>query len=229
MTLLVDKVMAKSEVARLLGDEWVTPTLYAGSSLPERSRRNWAKPYVLKTNHGSGGNFFVRSAKDEEWPSIELKVDDMLRTTYGATSHEWAYQGVKPQILVEPLIGESLVDYKLFVFGGRVEFIQVHTDRFKDHKASFFDRDWNLQPFGMNWPRHTSPLAAPASLQQMIEGAELLVAGFPFARVDLYEIEKSPRFGEVTFYPDSGFAAVVPDEFDYLLGEVWPTGPVDLP
>ena len=40
MVVLADKVLAKHAVAELLGPEWVTPTLYAGSALPPRGERN---------------------------------------------------------------------------------------------------------------------------------------------------------------------------------------------
>lgn len=38
-------------------------------------------------------------------------------------------------------------------------------------------------------------------------------------RVDFYEINKRPYFGELTFYPGSGFEEFTPDEWDYKLGE----------
>src|ERR1700761_8828670 len=53
---LVDKLAVKDVVAGLVGDDWVTPTLWRGFSLPPRSLRSWPKPYVIKANHGSGYN-----------------------------------------------------------------------------------------------------------------------------------------------------------------------------
>ena len=53
----------------------------------------------------------------------------------------------------------------------------------------------------------------------MIELAEKLSAGFPFARVDLYNIQGEIIFGEITFYPWSGYARYTPDSFDYELGK----------
>ena len=53
----------------------------------------------------------------------------------------------------------------------------------------------------------------------MITVAEQLAKGFPFARVDLYNIQGKIIFGEITFYPWSGYVQFAPDSFDYDLGK----------
>ena len=42
---------------------------------------------------------------------------------------------------------------------------------------------------------------------------------FPFARIDLYSVEGKVYFGEITFYPWSGYMEFEPDEFDFVLGK----------
>jgi hypothetical protein len=44
----------------------------------------------------------------------------------------------------------------------------------------------------------------PESLGLMIEASEKLSNGFPFVRVDFYEINEKPVFGEMTFTPGAG-------------------------
>ena len=41
----------------------------------------------------------------------------------------------------------------------------------------------------------------------------------PFARIDFYEIDEKVYFGEITFYPASGFEGFTPEEWDLKLGE----------
>ena len=53
----------------------------------------------------------------------------------------------------------------------------------------------------------------------MMAVAEKLSAGFPFARVDLYNIGGQIIFGEITFYPWSGYVRFTPDSFDFELGK----------
>lgn len=52
----------------------------------------------------------------------------------------------------------------------------------------------------------------------MKEIAEKLAADFPFVRVDLYNINGNIVFGEMTFYPWSGYVKFSPDSFDFELG-----------
>ena len=55
----------------------------------------------------------------------------------------------------------------------------------------------------------------------MIQYAEVLSSEFPFVRVDLYDVNNTIYFGELTFYPGSGYESYVPDEFDYELGNMF--------
>lgn len=48
--------------------------------------------------------------------------------------------------------------------------------------------------------------------------AETLSADFPFVRVDLYYVQNKVYFGELTFYPWSGYVQFSPDGFDFTLG-----------
>jgi hypothetical protein len=229
MVALADKVEAKRVVAAALGPEWVTPTLYAGAALPPRSDRTWAVPHVIKCNHRSGGNHFVRSG-DPDWGTIERSVARQLSKGYGRRLAEWVYSQIKPQVLVEPYIGNPEVppDYKLHLFGGKFAFTLVNWDRFSagGMQRATFDHAWKRLPFAMSsdgdyqgddLPRR------PVSYEDMIAGAQTLAQGFPFARVDLYEIGGRPRFGEVTFYPQSGYLRM-PRQHDLEIGAMWPAG-----
>lgn len=226
MTRLADKVLVKDYVAEKLGAEWVTPTLYAGPALPPLAERNWPLPYVIKANDRSAATIFVHTEADLDWPAIETSVRSWFARPY-THGYQWAYTRIPPQVLVEPFIGEGTVaplDYKFHVFDGRVGFIRVHTDRFTSRKATSYDRDWKRLPFGIKVPIDQGDFAPPASLDAMIAGVERLATGFPFVRVDLYEIDGRPRFGEFTFYPDSGYSRIFPVEYDLEIGKLWPPG-----
>lgn len=62
-------------------------------------------------------------------------------------------------------------------------------------------------------------LKKPSNFDEMIDLAKRLSKGFPFVRVDLYNVESKIYFGEMTFYPWSGYVAFSPDIFDFNLGE----------
>ena len=61
-------------------------------------------------------------------------------------------------------------------------------------------------------------VALPRLKDDMIALAEKLSAGYPFLRVDFYEIGQQIYFGELTFFPASGFGQFEPKEWDYTLG-----------
>jgi len=225
LPILADKIAAKAFVAERIGAQYVTPTLWSGERLPPRGERGWPLPYVLKANNGSGANVYVRRVEDADWDAIEARCATWRAHSHADWAAEWAYAAISPKLLVEPFIGDGVrlpLDYKLFVFGGVVRYVEVDTDREIGHKRTFFDRDWNRQPFSLGYPIDDRTIGRPQSLETMIAAAEQLGADFPFVRADFYDIDGAARFGEMTFYPDAGIGRFAPDEYDFTLGALWP-------
>lgn len=222
----VDKVAVKHFVRDRIGDEHVIPTLFSGPELPPLGERTWPVPYVIKTNHGSGGNIFVRESPD--WSAIEARLAEMLACDFSAISGETFYGSIERQVLVEPFIAdgpELPLDYKIFICAGEPQFIQVDTDREHGHKRVFFDCDWNRLPIRLGYPDDPRPIARPQQLEQMLELAKTLASGFGFVRVDFYEVGGRLLFGELTFTPESGLMRFDPESVDMQLGARWPWPP----
>jgi hypothetical protein len=158
--------------------------------------------------------------RDVDWDEIRRATALWMRRSYGGWLDEWGYQGVPRGLLIEPFVGAGPglpIDYKLYVFHGRVEAIQVHFDRETDHRWTLYDRSWSR--LSASPPRIDR--GPPAALNQMIEGAETLGADFDFVRIDFYDVGGIPRFGEMTFYPGSGLDPFDPPELDHELGRYW--------
>jgi hypothetical protein len=214
---LIDKVAVKRFVADALGHDWVTPTLWAGEALPDAP--GWPYPFVVKSRHGCNQRRFVRD-DGADWGEIRRAAAGWMREGYGHWLDEWGYRAVPRGLLVEAFVGDGTalpIDYKLFVFHGRVAAVQVHLDREHRHRWLLFDR---------NWRRLSSPTAdpdpvPPFTLDRMIAGAEMLARGFDFVRVDFYDTGATPRFGEMTFYPGSGLDPFDPPTLDETLGRLW--------
>jgi hypothetical protein len=224
LPIMADKIAVKGVVSDRLGAGWITPTLWSGDRL-EPAALDQTGPVVLKSSHGSRQIAFIDNPADADFAALQRQSDKWLAEPYAKHAREWLYSRITPRLLVEPFIGEAGTppdDYKLYVFAGRVHYIQVDTGRFAEHRRAFFDRDWNRQPFTSAFPAEVRPLARPRSLAAMIEGAEALGRDFPFVRIDLYEIAGRPRFGEATFYPESGGGRFDPPEYDAKLGALWP-------
>ncbi len=55
----------------------------------------------------------------------------------------------------------------------------------------------------------------------MLEAAEQLARGTDFLRVDFYEVDGQPLFGEFCLYPGSGLDPLAADWIDFELGSLW--------
>lgn len=221
----VNKITAKHIALDRLGPAHITSTLYSGDFLPPIEQRNWPIPYVIKTNHGSGLNIFIRSKSDEEWSRIDPLLRSWLQLQFGYLGGELYYSEMKPQVLVEPFIsrdGNLPVDYKIFVFDGVPRFIQIDTDRERDHKRIIFDTDWNRQSFRFGYPMDHREFPKPPELPELLDCAAKLAKGHAFMRADFYVVDGRVIFGEMGFTPDSGFNKFFPSEWDRKFGDMWP-------
>ena len=199
------------------GGDWVIPTLWQGAELPVRP--HWPLPFVLKARHGCNRVAFARTGR-EDWSAFRRQSRRWMASSYGAWLDEWLYRHIAPGLLIEPFVGVGgalPVDYKFYVFGGRVEFVQVHLGREHRHRWLLFDRDWRRVSARTGDP---DP-APPASLDRMIEAAGALGAGIDFVRADFYEPAGRPLFGEMTFYPGSGLDRFDPPDLDAVIGARW--------
>ena len=209
-----DKVAVKDHVAAVLGADWTNPTVWHGRELPAEPPS--ALPLVVKARHGCGQIMFVRTHAD--WDLARRRAPAWLSRRYGRWLDEWAYAHIPRGILVEPMLGDGgtlPVDYKFIVIGGRVACIEVHVDRATAHRWSVLSRDWALLSSSGNSP------TPPASLAAMIAGAERLGAAHDCVRIDLYEVDGRPVFGEMTFYPGSGFTPIAAPGLDAAMGAAW--------
>ena len=217
LPLFADKLGVKHLVADRLGSEWIVPTLWSGRDLPQQPE--WPRPFVVKARHGCNQLAFVRTGR-EDWEAIRREAERWLGKRYGSWLDEWLYGEIERGLIVEPFIGVSgqlPLDYKFYVFDGRVAFVQVHLDREHRHRWTVLDRAW--RPIA--GCRRVDSVAPPASFATMVDAAEEMGRGFDFVRVDLYEPAGTPLFGEMSFYPGSGLDRFDPPELDTLMGSLW--------
>ena len=223
---LIDKLAVKTLMDERCGaGEWLIPTLWSGTRLSAETLAGFTPPYVIKPNHASGRILFNRG-DCPDLAALAARANAMLAAPYPRFLHEWPYAHIRPQLLIEPFIGASLTapyDHKFYVFHGRVRFIQVDTDRERDHKRALYDPDWQRLAFQFRINQQMQPVPRPDRLQQMIAFAES-VAGelaMDFIRVDLYEVDGRAWFGELTPFPSSGLAKFDPPSADFEIGRFW--------
>lgn len=116
---------------------------------------------------------------------------------------------------------KALVDYKFFCFNGMADSVMVCTERETgEPKFYFFDKDWNLKRYNKRGKAASAnfTLPKPECMDEMFAIAEKLSKGIPYVRVDLYCIDGLIYFGEMTFFPDSGFDVNLLKDADEYLG-----------
>lgn len=182
--------------------------------------------FVMKLSNGSGTNLLCanKSAlceKDviKQFKEFQFKVKANL-------GREWPYLKATPKIVVERLlednehINNAVNDYKIFCYNGKPEYVICISDRYSDRcNHLVYDTQWNKVRVASEDARIDEDAPRPETLEEMLDIAAKLSEDFPFARIDLYSVAGKVYFGEVTFYPWSGYMEFEPDEFDFVLGE----------
>ncbi|MCQ0111344.1 ATP-grasp fold amidoligase family protein [Zhouia amylolytica] len=223
---LVDKYAVRDYVEKTIGKEYLNDCLGVYNKVSEIDFNALPDQFVLKGVHGCNYNLIVKDKKRLNIPKAKLKIHKWLNQNYYYKSgQEWAYKDIKPRIICEKYLCElnndSLNDYKLYCFNGKVKLIQVDLDRYNNFTRAFYDVEWNKQPFTKG--THCTPLdksiEKPKALAKMIQLAEKLGKNFPFVRIDMYALEEKIIFGEMTFYPGDGRIEFSPDSYNKKIGD----------
>ena len=184
--------------------------------------------FVIKTTSGGGGDN-VLIIKDKSTLNIQKTIEivnSWLYKNYSDTSREWAYSeaAAHPRIIVEEYLqnnDNSLDDYKFFCFNGKCQYFKVDFNRYSNHQANYYSREFSLLHVTEEGftPDPNYHLLKSEDLNAMIRVAEKLASDFNFVRVDLYNVNGKIVFGELTFYPGSGYGKFTPDSYDFEFGK----------
>lgn len=168
--------------------------------------------FVLKWNFGCGYNIICENKSKLNINKTKKLLKKWKNKKFWLLYSETQYKIKDKRIICEKFItpnsADGLVDYKFYCFHGKVLAVLVIT-RENEKSGVFMTPDWEYLsdiPF-----RYTRSFVQkkPQSLEKMIEISERLSQPFPFVRVDFFESEGKPVFGEMTFTPGSG---VMPSE-----------------
>lgn len=221
-TILVDKYEVKKYIAKQIGEEYVIPIIGVWDKFENVDFEELPEQFVLKCTHDSGGLVICRDKKSLDYEAVRDKITNSLSNNYYFSGREWPYKNVKPRIIAEQYMADDLRDYKLFCFNGTPRMTLVCSERFSGGglKEDFYDEEW--KHLDVQRPTHGNsvyPIERPKQYELMKKLASKLSEKIPFSRIDFYEIDDKVYFGEITFYPASGFEGFVPEEWDLKLGE----------
>lgn len=225
-TTMVDKVLAKQYVADRIGEEYIVPTYGVWEHFDDIDFDLLPQKFVLKTNHvGGGSGIIICKDKDKlNKESAKRILEPLLKRNLYHYLREWPYKNVQPRIMAEMLLEDNgihgLMDYKVFCCNGEPRMVKVNYDVATDYHVCWYDLDWKkIEGTTIYDPTDENvEVEKPKELEKMLDLARKLSKEIPFLRVDFYCTEEKLQFGELTFFPGSGFEKFKPESFDVEIG-----------
>ena len=223
-TTVADKYAVRAYVAERVGSGILSDLYGVCDRADDIDFDALPEAFVLKVNWGWRMNVLCPRKADLDLPATRAQLTEWMRRSLYWTTREWPYKDIRPRIIAERLLIDSMqgnpTEYSFFCFGGEPAFVRAQRDRATHVTADTFDLKWQVPPFVINRPNTGRVVTRPSNFDEMVECARTLSAGWPFIRVDLYEVDGATIFGELTLYPGAGTNRFFPAEYDRYWGEV---------
>lgn len=212
--VLADKYRVRKYIEERIGSKYLNELYGCYEKETDIDFGALPQSFVLKTNNSCGTNIIVKDKSDLDYDAVRKKLKSWLRYPYGELTGQLHYAHIPPCIIAEKYMRQSnlvgggkcrLIDYKYFCINGFPRQVFVYTDRvINDHifKVMAFDMDWVARPDWVNPDIALSEYPeCPVSFDEMKDVVAQLAKPFKFVRIDFYEIDGRPIFGEYTFSP----------------------------
>ncbi len=222
----VDKYEVREHIKNTIGEQYLIPLLGVWDRFEDIDFSTLPDEFVLKAAHGHGALIVKDKNNIPEDKIRQLKREynsDLF--LYG---REYPYKGLKKRIIAEKLMTDDTVgelrDYKFYCFNGEPKFFLICSDRFKGEVQEplydYYDMELNHLPMTSGGGRRKFDDAPPriVNYDDMVRISKELSKGFPFIRVDLYNINGKIYFGEMTFFDGTGLDIFEPKEWELKLG-----------
>jgi len=232
--LLADKYRVREYVAERIGEEYLIPLIGKWDTVDDIDWDQLPQQFVMKCNNSSGDVVVCTDKKTLDKKKTLQHFRKNLQTPYGILTGEEHYKQIRPCIIAEELLdgstqpnkSQSLVDYKIWSFNGKPEFIVCYGSRHDKYycEIGVYDRNWDAHPEYLCYSSHYIPehqlMPKPACLDDMLHIASCLSKGHPQMRVDLYEVNGHIYFGELTLTSSGGYMNHFTQNFLNQLGEL---------
>ncbi|PIC95681.1 carbonic anhydrase [Sporosarcina sp. P26b] len=226
MTECADKFRVREYVSSKGLDDILVPLYGVYNDSQEIEFNTLPNKFVFKTNNGSHTNILCKDKSKLNFQDTKLVLNSWLNQRTPRAGREWAYYDIEPKIICEKYLetsNDELIDYKFYCFNGKPSYIKVA----KEHKVEGLQNGiFNMAFEQLPYCRKevgiiNEKIEIPKNFDLMCKVVTKLSEDFPHVRVDLYNIDGEIFFGELTFYDTSGYQIFEPDEFDFILGELF--------
>jgi hypothetical protein len=222
-----DKLLAKELAQKLCPQVQVPKTLWTGDRAEDIPDQLLSNSVVVKTNHGSGWNYFVHEGKHDRI-TLNKQVNKWLEMRFGRHHAEWGYYGVEPRLFVEEMLlepdGQPLVnEYKSYV--GRDGRIALTFCRQLDDAGQRIDAVIDHTGCVLSGHSETNVLSdkavVPDAYLDICRVSRALSEPFDFVRCDLYLHAGQLYFSEFTLYSYGGYPTMSNTDVMQRLSDVW--------
>jgi hypothetical protein len=188
---------------------------------------DWSKlpnKFVFKCNHGCGYNIICDNKQNASKDAILKTLDEWMHQDYYLENAEVNYKFIKKKIICEDFIetddGHLPNDYKIYCFDGEPKLVLACFERDVKLKLVFLDINWQPINVGKDNANLCNIPPKPKSFESMLKYSQKLSEGFPFVRMDFYDVKGRVVFGEMTFTPAGGLAPYYSEEGLQYLGNL---------
>jgi hypothetical protein len=226
LATVADKYSVRSYVAERVGSGILNELYGVWDRAADIDFDTLPDAFVLKVNWGWRMNILCHKKSELDPAATRARLTEWMRRSYYWTTREWCYKNITPRIICERLLTDSALvtptEYSFHCFAGEPRFVRASRDRATGLTTDTFELPWRRAPFSINRPDAGRVVAQPSNLDEMLECSRRLSAGWPFARIDLYEADKRTVFSELTLYPAAGTSQFIPPEYDRYWGDALP-------
>ncbi|HDS9456041.1 TPA: glycosyl transferase [Enterobacter asburiae] len=229
-TMLADKLAVREYVTSRTKRVKTVPLIGVYNKASQIDFTTLPDKFVLKCNHDSGSTIVCKNKAQFNYREACKKLDFALRKNLYYTTREWQYKNITPMILCEPFV--DLFDeadrnttpemLRIHCFHGVAHYVEADfTDSNGHGFINVYDRQWNLQPFQMEYPNTSVEPGEPVLFRQALLASQELADGIDYCRVDLMLKKHEIYFSEITLSPRRGKLTITPREWDARLGKIW--------
>lgn len=224
-TQLADKYLAREWIKERIGEKYLTKLYGIWDNANDIDFDPLPRAFVLKLNNGSSRNIIVKDKTKIDKEDICRKLNEWKDCNFAYMSLELHYRDIVPKIICEEYlegVAESIYDYNIYCFHGEPEYIWcIKGSHRPDCQASFYDKNWVMQPFSYGYPKDPVQAPKPEKLEEMLDLCRILSADFKHVRIDGYNLpDGRVLFSEITFSTWSGLCHWEPEEYDTVFGKL---------
>jgi len=229
-TLLTDKAAVRKYLKDKIGIEYVKPFYLMCRHFDDIDFECLPDSFIMKCTHAADKWGFIIKNKNE-FLCDKVFFEKIRRNMTVRLTHEyWVfngfdlnYKGIKPQILIEPLMRENSakppVSIRIYNFAGIPKIFFKYYGSFDDG-VSVWDENYNEIKNFLNTGESIIPAQPDDYVKLAADLSKQLIKDFKFAETDWLIYDNRLYFDKFDFAPYSGFLKNFDKEYNLLLGSL---------